>query len=147
MFGNDAADAKLSTTSAVTPRINWNSEEEEVILHMKPHDKNAEHDYDPERHGETLSTISQVTAPVQEKHVETLSTTSQVTAPLHEKLFEDTATTEHGSDDINKTQITTAQTRDSNCRLPFAHLFSRKCRNILAKRPVYNMDALLDFII
>lgn len=33
------------------------------------------------------------------------------------------------------------------CMVPFAHVFSKQCRTILAQQPVYDMDALLDSLI
>jgi hypothetical protein len=126
MSGNDASDAELSTTSAFAPQIDRSLEEED-IRHMKPQDENVQHDHDPERHGETFLKF-------------------RVTAPLGEEHDEDTASTEQGSEGINETRATT-QTRDAKCLIPFAHAFSRKCRIMLDKRPVYDMDALLDFMI
>ena len=37
--------------------------------------------------------------------------------------------------------------RKKACLVPFAHVFSRECRKIIAQRPVYDMDALLDSLI
>jgi len=37
--------------------------------------------------------------------------------------------------------------RKKGCLVPFAHLFSKKCRKALAQKPVYDMDALLNSLI
>jgi hypothetical protein len=56
MSGNDAPDAKASSTSALAPQIDRSLEEED-IQHVKPQDENVQHDHDPEHHGETFLTF------------------------------------------------------------------------------------------
>jgi hypothetical protein len=74
---------------------------------------------------------------VLDRHDETLSTT------VEEKYAEDTAATGQGGNEIKETLLSVP----TNCLFPFAHLFSRKCREVLAKRPLYDMDAFLDSMI
>jgi hypothetical protein len=117
MLGIEMYGNDADKTEVSTGAFLWNSNESD-IQSIKAHEpSNVEHKGDTERQGETLFTTAE------EKHAE------------------DTAAAGQGSKEINETLVPT------NCLLPFAHLFSRECRRVLAKRPVYDMDAFLDSMI
>jgi hypothetical protein len=136
-FGNNADNTEaLALTGAFVGNSN-----EKDIQRVKPREtNNLQHKDGPERRGETLSTTAEETAPLQEKLAEdTANTTADaIRSNVQKKHAEDTAATEQGSKEINM---------PTKCLIPFAHVFSRKCRKVLAKRPVYDMVAFLDSMI